>query len=160
MSEETLVENQPAIQVLEPSADVFAGGVVSAYVKANENERINFLVRFNGTDAATAQATLKVKAATDNLGAGATDIPFQLSKTKDSPADLYEETADVAATGQATDLNKDRTYVLSVDTDALPAGQIWLAAALDETVAGAVSGHAMMVGSGSRYKGTNKNSLL
>jgi len=160
MAGKTIVQTQPVVHVLGPSADIMSGDPASTYLKGHLNERLDFALRYNGTDAAAAQATITLLAAEDNVGTNAEAIPFKMAKTKSSPVDLYEALADIADSGFSTDLNEDRTYVCCVDTDELPQGKPYVALQVTTGVAGAVGGYVIALGTNSKYKGNNMQSIL
>lgn len=160
MSEQTLAENGNVVAALPAEADFFAGTPESARVTASKHERLDYVVRAEGTDAAAATATITISAASDSGGTGAEDIPFKLAKGQDGIAeDILSDLADVTAAGALTDANQDRTYVACVDTDALPQGKPWVAIKLTQAGAGVVRGYALLSAHPARMKGS-KQSIL
>lgn len=158
--EQTLAENGNLVSALAASADFFAGAPQSARVKADQHERLDYVVRVEGTDAATATATITVSAAEDAGGTNAEDVPYKLAKGEaGEPEDVLTDPADVAAAGTDTDANEDRTYVVCIDTDALPQGKPFVAIQLTQVGAGAVRGYCLLSAHPSRFKGS-KVSIL
>ena len=159
MSEQTLAENGNLVSALPASADLFNGVPESARVTAAHHERLDYVLRAEGTDAAAATATVTISAASDSGGTGAEDIPFKLAKGG-ADEDVMSDLADVAAAGFVTDANEDRTYVACVDTDALPVGKPFVAIKLTELVDGAVRGYCLLSAHPSRMKGGTGQTIL
>lgn len=138
-----LTEQVKILKAIDPSADVFAGGVDSDVFNMKGYGRIAFIVA--AKSASTGVGTFTVKACTDVSKTSPEALPFLQRKIADGATEAMTALTAVASTGVACTASAYELHVIEVAAADLPQTKNFIYLSVAETVDAAIVGAAIAV---------------
>lgn len=147
-------EIRKILKGLKPSADIFAGGVVTDVVNAKGYEKVVFIIDANG-EGGTGVGTVTANATAANTTTSPTAVPFKYSVVGSGVVDGQGDLTAATTAGFATTAAVHRVYIVEVDPRDLPDDKPFVHLAIAETVDSPVVGSISILMEGPRYSAPN-----
>lgn len=156
-----LRENMHFVKGLAPAADRWNTNPATDIVKADEWDKVNFLVHQEG--GTTGTATFTVEACSDNTGTGAEAVAFAYSvgaAGAGALSDILGARTEAAAAGFTSTAASDRLYLIEIRADQLPESKPYVRLKCTEAVNDPVNGAVEILLYKGRYVGDAHNSVI
>lgn len=151
---QAFAEARKLLKGIVPSADMFAGGIVTDVVNSKGYEKVVFIVDAN-CEGATGVGTITINATAANTTSSPTAVAFKYSIVGSGVEDGQGALTAATTAGFATTAAVHRVYIIEVDPRDLPDDKPFVHLAAAETVNSPVVGSISILMENPRYSAPN-----
>ncbi len=154
-----IIQDDKIVQLIPPSADVFAGSARSNTINMQDYTHCTAILN-KGAMSATGTARLTVNSSATSAGTSLTTIPYLIKVSTTSKQDAYDDLATQAATGYLVEANTDNTCdIVEINASDMDGDDKYLTLIFTEVTNDTILAGVIGILSGARQQGDDKRTV-